>query len=65
MCHPLLYPGHERCIEISQDELGHLVGVSRQRMSQALHALEKAGLINVDYRMLTVVDLEGLRRFGS
>ena len=65
MCHPLLYPGHERCIGLSQDELGHLVGASRQTVSQALQVLEKAGLIQSDYRMLTVVDLEGLRRFGN
>jgi CRP-like cAMP-binding protein len=65
MCHPLLYPGHERCIELSQDEIGQLVGASRQTVSQALQVLEKAGLIKSDYRMLTVVDLEGLRRFGN
>jgi CRP-like cAMP-binding protein len=65
MCHPLLYPGHERWIELSQDELGQLVGASRQTVSQALQVLEKAGLIKSDYRRLTVVDLEGLRRFGS
>jgi hypothetical protein len=28
MLHPQLYPGHERCIEISQDELSHLVGTA-------------------------------------
>jgi CRP-like cAMP-binding protein len=65
MCHPGLYPGHMRCIELSQDELGHLVGASRQTISHALQALEKAGLIKSDYRMLTVLDLEGLRSFGS
>jgi CRP-like cAMP-binding protein len=65
MLHPQLYPGHERCIEISQDELGHLVGASRQRISQALQVLEKSGLIKVTYRMITVFDVEGLRSFGS
>jgi CRP/FNR family cyclic AMP-dependent transcriptional regulator len=65
MCHPLLYPGHERCIELSQDELGQLVGASRQTISQALQALERAGLIKANYRMLTVLNLEGLRRFGN
>jgi CRP-like cAMP-binding protein len=65
MLHPQLYPGHERCIELSQDELGHLVGASRQRISQALQVLEKAGLIKADYRMIEVLDVDGLRRFGS
>jgi CRP/FNR family cyclic AMP-dependent transcriptional regulator len=65
MCHPLLYPGHARCIELSQDELGQLVGASRQTISQALQALERAGLIKAEYRMLTVLNLGGLRAFGS
>ncbi|MBZ0149643.1 MAG: Crp/Fnr family transcriptional regulator [Pseudorhodoplanes sp.] len=65
MMHPQLYPGHEKCIEISQDELGHLVGASRQRISQALQVLEKSGLIKVQYRMITVLDIDGLRSFGS
>jgi CRP-like cAMP-binding protein len=64
MLHPQLYPGHERCIELSQDELGHLVGASRQRISQALQVLEKFGLIKLQYRMITVLDIDGLRSFG-
>jgi CRP/FNR family cyclic AMP-dependent transcriptional regulator len=65
MFNPQLYPGTKRQIELSQEEIGHIVGASRQRISQALHVLEKAGLIKVDYRMITVLDLEGLRRFGD
>jgi CRP-like cAMP-binding protein len=65
MFNPQLYPGSKRQIEMSQVELGHIVGASRQRISQALQVLEKAGLINVDYRMITVLDIEGLRRFGA
>jgi CRP/FNR family cyclic AMP-dependent transcriptional regulator len=65
MMHPELYPGHEKCIELAQDELGHLVGASRQRISQALQVLEKSGLIRVQYRMITVLDIDGLRSFGS
>jgi CRP/FNR family transcriptional regulator, cyclic AMP receptor protein len=65
MLHPQLYPGHGRCIQLSQDELSHLVGTSRQRVSQALQVLEEAGLIGVDYRMITILDIDGLRNFGS
>lgn len=65
MFNPQLYPGTKRQIELSQEELGHIVGASRQRIGQALQALEKAGLIKVDYRMITVLDIEGLRRFGD
>lgn len=65
MFNPQLYPGTKRQIELSQEELGHIVGASRQRISQALQVLEKAGLIKIDYRMITVFDIEGLRRFGE
>jgi CRP-like cAMP-binding protein len=65
MLHPKLYPGHARCIKLSQDELGHLVGASRQRVSRALQVLEKAGLIKLDYRMIQILDIDGLRRFGD
>lgn len=65
MFNPQLYPGTERQIEMSQEELGDVVGASRQRVSQSLQALEKHGLIKVDYRMITVLDLDGLRRFGG
>jgi CRP-like cAMP-binding protein len=51
-------------IEISNEELGHLVGASRQTVSQALQVLEKSGLIKTAYRMITVLDIERLRNFG-
>lgn len=63
MTHPELYPGHARCINLSQDELGNLVGASRQRISQALQVLEKAGLIKLQYRMIEVLNVDGLRDF--
>jgi len=65
MLHPQLYPNREGRIEISNEELGHLVGASRQSISRALHALEKSGLIKIGYRMITVLDIEGLRGFGT
>jgi CRP/FNR family cyclic AMP-dependent transcriptional regulator len=65
MLHPQLYPSREGRIEISNEELGHLVGASRQRISQALQVLEKSGLIKMAYRMITVLDIDGLRGFGG
>jgi CRP/FNR family transcriptional regulator, cyclic AMP receptor protein len=65
MLHPQLYPRPGSRIEISNEDLGHLVGASRQRVNQALHVLEKSGLIRVAYRTITVLDIEGLRGFGS
>lgn len=63
--HPYLYPGTGRQIQLSQEELGYLAGASRQRVNQALQVLEKAGLVRVDYGLITVLDVGGLSRFGA
>jgi CRP/FNR family transcriptional regulator, cyclic AMP receptor protein len=60
---PVLFPGVQPTIEISQSEVGLLTGLSRQRANQALQELEKACLLRVDYGSITVLDLEGLRKF--
>ena len=60
---PVLYPGSGPTLLLSQEEMGHLVGLSRQRVNQALNTLERAGLVRVDYGGITVLDLPGLRRF--
>jgi CRP/FNR family transcriptional regulator, cyclic AMP receptor protein len=60
---PVLYPGDGKSLPISQEELANLVGLSRQRVNRALRRLERAGLVRVGYRTLTILDLEGLRRF--
>jgi DNA-binding GntR family transcriptional regulator len=52
-------------VQISQEEIGYLSGVSRQRVNQALHVLESARLLKVEYGGLTILDLEGLRTFGN
>jgi len=62
---PYLYPGFGPQLQISQEELGNLSGVSRQRANQALQVLEKAGLLRVEYGGITVLDLEGLGRYES
>jgi CRP-like cAMP-binding protein len=62
---PVLYPGIGRQIQISQEEIGFLAGVSRQRVNQALQVLEKAGVLRIDYGGVTVVDLPGLQGFGA
>lgn len=64
MLHPQLYPSRESRIEISNEELSHLVGASRQRINQALQVLEKCGLIKIKYRAVTILDADGLRNFG-
>ncbi|APV51228.1 Crp/Fnr family transcriptional regulator [Betaproteobacteria bacterium GR16-43] len=61
---PVLYPDQATDIPISQEEIGYLSGVSRQRVNQALQVLEKAGHLKVDYGRIRILDLEGLRNFG-
>jgi len=60
-----LYPGIERLVQISQEEIGLLSGASRGRANQALQVLEKKGLLRVDYGGIRILDLEGLRRFQA
>jgi len=62
---PYLYPGVGPQLQISQEEIGNLSGVSRQRANQALQVLEKAGLLRVEYGGITVLDLQGLSQFGN
>ena len=61
--HPVLYPGVGELLRITQQELGYLVGLSRQRVNEALHALQDAGVIRVEYGGVRVLDLEHLRRY--
>ena len=61
--HPLLYPGVGEVLRITQQELGYLVGLSRQRVNEALRALQAAGVIRVEYGGVRVLDLDALRGF--
>jgi CRP/FNR family transcriptional regulator, cyclic AMP receptor protein len=63
--HPVLYPGVGELLRITQQELGYLVGLSRQRVNEALAALQAAGVIRVEYGGVRVLDLERLRGWRS
>jgi CRP/FNR family transcriptional regulator, cyclic AMP receptor protein len=63
--HPTLYPGVGSLLRITQEELGYLVGLSRQRVNQALHALQADGAIRIEYGGVRVLDLDRLRRHVS
>lgn len=58
---PVLYPGLGQVLRITQQELAYLVGLSRQRVNEALAALEAEGAIRVEYGGLRVLDLAALR----
>jgi len=61
--HPVLYPGVGDLLRITQQELGYLVGLSRQRVNEALRALQADGVIRVEYGGLRVLDLDRLRGY--
>lgn len=65
MFNPVLYPGCSTDLQISQEEIGFLAGVSRQRVNQALRKLEDAGLLRIDYGSIKILDIPGLRSFGE
>ena len=59
---PVLYPGVGQVLRITQQELAYLVGLSRQRVNEALAVLQEAGSIRIEYGGLRVLDLEALRK---
>ena len=65
MYNPYLYPGTGADLALSQEEIGYLSGVSRQRVNQALKTLAGAGLLRIEYGRVVVLDLPGLRNFGA
>ncbi len=59
--HPLLSPNVGGVLRITQQELAYLVGLSRQRVNEALTTLAAKGWIRVEYGGLRVLDLAALR----
>jgi CRP/FNR family cyclic AMP-dependent transcriptional regulator len=62
---PILYPELKLHLEITQEEIGALSGISRQNANQCLKRLEKEGLLRLEYGGVTIVDLERLRHYGE
>ena len=60
---PDLYPRAGNFVQLSQEEIGLLCAVSRQRANEALHELERAGLLRIEFGGVTVLDLAGLRSY--
>src|SRR5690554_4942456 len=61
---PLLYPGKGMRIDITQEEIGYLARISRQRTNQALQVLEQADLLRIEYGAVKVLNLDGLKNYG-
>ncbi len=60
---PDLYPRADDFVQLNQEEIGMLSAVSRQRTNEALHGLERAGLLRVEFGGVRVLDLAGLRGY--
>ena len=58
---PVLYPSVGQVLRITQQELAYLVGLSRQRVNEALMALQAQGAIRVEYGGVRVLDLAALQ----
>ena len=58
---PVLYPSVGEVLRITQQEMAYLVGLSRQRVNEALAMLQERGVIRIEYGGLRVLDLGALR----
>jgi CRP-like cAMP-binding protein len=58
---PVLFPGVGEVLQITQQELAYLVGLSRQRVNVALQRLVTQGWIKVAYGGVRVLNLNALR----
>jgi CRP/FNR family cyclic AMP-dependent transcriptional regulator len=58
---PVLFPGVGELLRITQQELAYLIGLSRQRVNEALRTLERQGAIRVEYGGVRVLDMGALR----
>jgi CRP-like cAMP-binding protein len=59
---PVLYPQGESYLEISQEEMGQLAGISRPAANEALKTLEARGLIKLERMGIVVRDSPRLMR---
>jgi CRP-like cAMP-binding protein len=60
---PVLYPRMSTGLPMSQSELGELVGLTRQSISNALKRLEREGLVTTEYGAIELNDIAGLRDY--
>lgn len=61
LVNPVLFPGVGEVLRITQQELAYLVGLSRQRVNEALKTLAAQGVLQIEYGGLRILDLGALR----
>jgi DNA-binding transcriptional regulator YhcF (GntR family) len=59
----VLYPDTGSEIEITQEELGLLAGVSRQVANRSLQELEEEGVLRTEHGRIMVIDLKALSNY--
>jgi CRP-like cAMP-binding protein len=62
---PVLYPGGGDRIEMTQEEVGLLAGLSRQQANKSLLRLESLGLLKVERGSIQVLDVGRLAQFDG
>jgi CRP-like cAMP-binding protein len=62
LVHPLLNPRGDRHLTLSQEEMANLATVSRQRCNQSLMAMQREGLVKLEYGAIVVIDLDALQQ---
>ncbi|TYR30250.1 Crp/Fnr family transcriptional regulator [Mesorhizobium microcysteis] len=61
----VLYPKAGPAVEINQEELGLLVGVSRQVVNRCLQELQDEGLLKVEHGRITPLDIQALTTYDA
>ena len=62
---PILYPKMGASVPFSQQEIGELVGLSRQSVSTALKRIQAEGHITTEYNVVIVKDVQALRLYSE
>lgn len=62
---PILYPKMGAAVSFTQQEIGELVGLSRQSVSAALKKIQAEGHITTEYNVVIVKDVQALRLYSD
>ena len=60
LVHPAVRSARGGLVKVTQQELGDLAGLSRQRVNLALRGLQEKGCLRIEYGGVRVLDVEGL-----
>jgi CRP-like cAMP-binding protein len=59
----VFWQGRRRLV-LSQEELGHLAGLSRQTVNRALKSMEQQGLVSLEFGRVTMLDEHALAAYA-